>query len=88
MVATAHVSVCCRGEDGEVGQSVAINYYVAAKLGLLGDSVIETAHILSIQEHLKEMKDAYNKVVPYGTAPTEENLDKWYVPLHLPKSHG
>jgi hypothetical protein len=35
-----------KGEDGEVGQSVAINYYVAAKLGLLGDSVIETAHIL------------------------------------------
>jgi hypothetical protein len=24
------------------------------------------------------MRDAYNKVVPYGTAPTEENLDKWF----------
>merc|ERR1719206_665765 len=63
---------------GSVGQSVAINYLVAAEVGLLGTSNYETARILRVQEHLKELKDAYRKMVPYGKEPTDQELDTFF----------
>ena len=64
--------------NDSIGQSVAINYYLATKLGFMGDNLMEQSHILELSEHLKEMKSAYNILVPYGSEPNEENLDKWF----------
>jgi glutathione S-transferase len=66
------------GDEYTIGQSAAINYYAAAVSGLLGDSHLEAAQILSVQEHLKEMNMAYKSIVPYGVRPTEEQLTKWF----------
>ena len=65
--------------DGKtIGQSVAINYAIAAEVGLAGANAIETAHILSIGEHIKEMMKNFRDLVPYGTEPTEEKLSTWF----------
>ena len=40
---------CATTADGTIGQSAAINYYVATELGLMGGSTFEAAAILSIQ---------------------------------------
>lgn len=61
-----------------VGQSVAINYYIASSCGLFGKSLMEGAQILAIQEHLKEMMTAFRGIVPYGAEPSDEQLDKWF----------
>lgn len=61
-----------------VGQSVAINYYLAAKFGFMGNNELEGAQILAISEHIKEMNVAFAKVVPPYTEPTDEQLDTWY----------
>lgn len=61
-----------------VGQSVAINYLIASECKMLGNNAMETARILAIQEHLKEMMLAYRQLIPYGTAPTEEQLKTWF----------
>lgn len=63
---------------GEVGQSVAINYFLASELGLMGADHMEAATILAIQEHLKEMNSAFRTLVPYGSEPTKEAVDKWF----------
>jgi glutathione S-transferase len=68
------------------GQSVAINFYIAQKYGFMGNGLIETTRILEIQEHLKEMKSAYNIICPYGTIPTQEQLDKWFITPCLDES--
>ena len=60
-----------------IGQSSAINFYVASESGLMGKSTLETAQIISISEHLKEMIEAFRKLVPWGTEPTSEALNKW-----------
>ena len=61
-----------------LGQSVAINYYLASELGFLGKTPLENAHVLEFQEHLKEMKGAYNQICPYGQEPSQEQLDLWF----------
>eukprot|EP00036_Acanthoecidae_sp_10tr_P008790 CAMPEP_0182915366 /NCGR_PEP_ID=MMETSP0105_2-20130417/283_1 /TAXON_ID=81532 ORGANISM="Acanthoeca-like sp., Strain 10tr" /NCGR_SAMPLE_ID=MMETSP0105_2 /ASSEMBLY_ACC=CAM_ASM_000205 /LENGTH=293 /DNA_ID=CAMNT_0025052225 /DNA_START=36 /DNA_END=917 /DNA_ORIENTATION=+ len=61
-----------------VGQSYAINYFLAAELDMLGDTTMESAQIISIMQSIDEMKKAANGVVPYGTEPTEEALDKLF----------
>jgi len=67
------------GVDGEfIGQSCAINYYLAKTLGLMGSSDVEAAQIISIQEHLREMKMAFFKMCPYGETPTPEALNTWF----------
>jgi len=65
------------GEDA-VGQSVAINYFVASENGLMGSSNLEAAKILGISEHLKEMTSAWRVLVPYGVEPSAENLSTWF----------
>lgn len=64
--------------DETIGQSAAINYYVAAENGLLGSSNLEAAKIISIGEHVKEMMTGFRLVVPWGTEPKEEELAKWF----------
>ena len=62
----------------DIGQSAAINYYLAASLGFMGKNPLEGAQITAISEHLKEMNQAYRKIIPYGTEPTAEQNDKWF----------
>lgn len=64
--------------DRSVGQSGAINYFIATECGLIGEDSMDAAQILSIQESLKEMNQAFRKIVPYGSAPTEEQLTQWF----------
>lgn len=64
--------------DDSIGQSAAINFYVAAENGLLGKSNLEAAKIISIAEHVKEMIAAYTKLVPWGTEPSTEQLEQWF----------
>lgn len=65
------------GEES-VGQSVAIYLYLALENGLAGNSNLETAQVLSVFEHIKEMNTAYRTVVPAGTEPTVEAHEKWF----------
>jgi hypothetical protein len=44
----------------------------------LGSNNMQGAQIMSIAEHLKEMKTAYGTLAPYGVEPTEEVLAKWF----------
>lgn len=65
--------------NGEtIGQSAAINNYLANELGLNGSNHLEAARIVSIFEHLKELNTAYRAIMPWGAEPTEEGLDKWF----------
>ena len=64
--------------DQTFGQSGPINFVIASECGLMGDSLYDAGHILSISEHIKEMLQAYMKLVPWGTEPTAENMDAWF----------
>jgi glutathione S-transferase len=65
--------------DGKsVGQSAAVNFFIASECGLMGTSSYEAAMIISTAEHLKEMMQAYLKIVPWGTQPSEETSDMWF----------
>ena len=64
-------------DDGAVGQSTAIAYYVAAENGFLGSNHLEAAQILAVNEHIKEMVGEYRKLVPWGTDPADK-LDIWF----------
>lgn len=64
--------------DRHIGNSVAINFWIASECGLMGSDSYESAEVLCVTEHLKEMMQEYGKLVPYGSAPTEENLNKWF----------
>ena len=68
----------CETPQGCIGQSSAINYYVANLNGLMGGSAFETASIISFEEHLQELMTAFRGLVPYGTEPTAEALDKFF----------
>lgn len=65
------------GEE-TIGQSAAINFYIAIENGLMGSSNLEAAQIISISEHLKELMTAFRALVPYGQEPSAESLDKWF----------
>lgn len=64
--------------QGTIGQSAAINYYLAAKFGFNGKNEFEAAQILGIHEHIKEMMAAFGTIVPNYTEPTSEQLDTWF----------
>lgn len=63
---------------GSIGQSAAINFYLASELGLMGSTAFEAAQIIGISEHLSEMAAAYRALVPYGTEPSEEQTRSWF----------
>jgi hypothetical protein len=60
--------------DGTIGQSAAINFYIASECGLMGSSTFEAAKIIEFGEHLKELHMAFRKLVPYGSEPKAEAL--------------
>lgn len=62
----------------DIGQSLAIHYYLAAQHDLLGTSTLEAAQVLSIVEHVREMGVAYRALVPYGQAPNERVTARWF----------
>ena len=64
--------------DETVGQSLAIYYYLAADNNLMGDSLLESAQILSVLEHVREMNLAYRTLIPANTEPSQEARDKWF----------
>ena len=64
--------------EGDIGQALAINYFVASQCGLMGGSTFEAATILAFAEHVRECGDAYRKLVPYGSAPEKKDLDTWF----------
>jgi prostaglandin-H2 D-isomerase / glutathione transferase len=64
--------------DDCLGQSKAINYYLATELFLMGSSTMEAAKIICIEESLQEMSSAYRSIVPYGVAPTPDQLNLWF----------
>ena len=68
----------CQAGDEFVGQSAAINFFIAAENGLMGTSNLEAAQIIAVCEHIKEMRNEWGKVVPYGAEPTAELLEKWF----------
>jgi len=61
-----------------VGQSTAINYYLAQTNGLFGKDALEGAKILNICEHIKEMSGSMRKVMPYGVDVTDEMKKTWF----------
>ena len=67
-----------RDEGGSVGQSLSINFYIATVCDLMGTSALEAAQILSVVEHARECKEAWQKLKPYGVEPTQEILDQWF----------
>ena len=64
--------------EGSIGQSAAINYYVAQKTGLLGSNPFEASQIISFSEHMKELSTAFRALVPYGVEPTAEALNTFF----------
>jgi glutathione S-transferase len=68
----------CTVGDQHIGQSAAINHYIAAECGMLGDNNLQGAQIVAIAEHAKEMVKAWGTLVPWGTEPSAEAADKWF----------
>lgn len=64
--------------DESIGQSAAINFYLATELNLMGSSTIEAAQIIGLQEHLKELVAVFRGILPYGSEPTDEILDSFF----------
>lgn len=64
--------------DAVIGQSAAMNYFLAAENGLMGSNNLEAAQIIAVGEHLKEVGTAWRALVPYGTEPSAEALEKWF----------
>jgi len=64
--------------EGSIGSSGAIHAYVGRLNNQLGDNDLQAGQILSVFEHLKECKEAYMKLVPWGSVPTKEQEDKWF----------
>lgn len=62
----------------DIGQSVAIHFYLATENNLMGSSSLEAAQILSIGEHVREMSAAYRSLVPYGQEPGEAETALWF----------
>lgn len=65
-----------------IGQSRAIERFLAKDLGLMGKGKIEEAKIDAICEHVRDLRDAYQKARGNPFAPMtpeiEEAMTKWY----------
>ena len=66
----------------QIGQSRAIERYVAKDLGLMGKGKIQEAQIDAYCEHIRDLRDAYSKVRGNPFAPAtpeiEEAKEKWF----------
>ena len=61
-----------------IGQSKSIERFVAKKANMLGSSEVEAAQIDCITEHIRDIKDKYNKIKALPAAEKEEGLKKWF----------
>ena len=66
------VPVLVTPEGVSIGQSAAINNYIASTQGFLGSSPTEAAQVVNWMESLTELNAVWSKLVPYGTEPTAE----------------
>jgi len=66
--------------DGQaIAQSKPIERFVAAKYGFMGDSPVEAAQIDAVCEHVRDIKDAYQKVRGItDEAQKAEGMTKWF----------
>eukprot|EP01046_Picozoa_sp_COSAG06_P022022 COSAG06_NODE_1684_length_8722_cov_3.925896_15_plen_160_part_00 len=62
----------CIADGVSIGQSRAIEHYVAKAYGLMGSSLLEEARIDTLSEHAKELKDASRE------AKTDEEKAAWF----------
>lgn len=74
--------------DGvKIGQSKAIERYLAREFGLMGSSAIEAAHVEQACENIVDFKAAYQKVKGIQDAAAKESaVKKWFeedLPAHL-----
>ena len=70
----------CVTADGHstIGQSAAINFYIADETGMMGSNSVEAAKIMGIVESLKELREAWHKLVPHGSQGTPESLTLFF----------
>ena len=62
-----------------IGQSKAIERYVARRGGLMGSNDIEAAQIDCICEHIRDIKEKYGKVRAIADAAEKETaMSKWF----------
>lgn len=59
-------------EGVSIGQSAAINNYIASTQGFLGSSPTEAAQVVNWMESITELNAVWSKLVPYGTEPSAE----------------
>ena len=65
--------------DGKViSQSKTIERFLAKKYNMMGDNEIEAAIIDSICEHVRDFKDAYQRVRKLPTEEKESGLNTWF----------
>ncbi len=66
-----------------LGQSKAIERFLAARFGLLGANDIEAAQVDMLGEHVRDVKDAYGKAKAAGNADAflADELPKWLAKL-------
>ena len=60
----------------QIGQSRAIERYVAKDLGLMGKGKIQEAQIDAYCEHIRDLRDAYNKVRGNPFAPATPEIEE------------
>lgn len=61
-----------------IGQSKSIERFVAKKSNMLGSTEIEAGQIDCIVEHIRDIKDKYQKVKGLPAAEKEAGLKKWF----------
>jgi len=61
-----------------IGQSKAIERFLARRFGLFGTSDIETAQIDAIAEHVRDIKDAWRKTQALKDTEKQEATAKWF----------
>eukprot|EP00416_Gambierdiscus_australes_P015546 CAMPEP_0171072250 /NCGR_PEP_ID=MMETSP0766_2-20121228/10746_1 /TAXON_ID=439317 /ORGANISM="Gambierdiscus australes, Strain CAWD 149" /LENGTH=242 /DNA_ID=CAMNT_0011528819 /DNA_START=31 /DNA_END=759 /DNA_ORIENTATION=+ len=77
-VALGKVPMLEVGKD-KIGQSPAIERYLAREFGLMGESAIEGAHVDMLCEHINDFKQEYLKVKGVSDASEKEaGLKKWF----------
>jgi glutathione S-transferase len=66
-----------------LGQSKSIERFLAKKFGLMGADEIQAAQVDMLGEHIRDIKDAYQKAKAAGNADTflKEDLPKWFAKL-------
>lgn len=65
-------------DGAAIGQSKSIERFVAKRCHMMGATEIEAAQIDCITEHVRDIKDKYQKVKSLPAADKEAGLKKWF----------